>query len=251
MTPLQIIHTAIFRAWPDVTAAMSTRLGGAGDSPYGMNLSLNVGDDPIRVERNRETFFGSMGVNLYEVAIPQQVHSATVQVVHRPGMYPSCDALMTQAPRVFVCVTVADCLPILMFDPQQQAVAAVHAGWRGTAARIAEIAIVAMREHFGTDPRDLLVFIGPGAGSCCYVIGEEVASQVDARFVHRRDSTFVADLKAANCAQLESLGVPRSQIEIHPACTISEPEVFHSYRRDRERSGRMMAVVGLSSAPIR
>jgi polyphenol oxidase len=250
LTPAERVQPSIFSSWPEVTAAMSTRQGSEGESPFGMNLSFNVGDVPDRVERNRRAFFGSLGIELKELAIPGQVHSAQVQLVHEPGLYKACDALVTRTPRVFLCVTVADCLPILMFDPEHLAVAGVHAGWRGTAAEIVRSAVQTMQDHFRTDPRQLVVFIGPGAGSCCYEIGDEVADRIDAQFVVHRGSSSFADLKAANSAQLQSSGVLASNIEVHPSCTISEADRFHSYRRDRDRSGRMMAVVGLS-APIR
>jgi hypothetical protein len=88
-------------------------------------------------------------------------------------------------------------------------------------------------------------FIGPAAGGCCYEIGEEVARRLDSRFVLRDGSRLRADLKGANAAQLEEAGIPVGNIEVHPGCTIMEPEVFHSYRRDGKRSGRMMAVIGI------
>jgi polyphenol oxidase len=245
------IRPSIFAAWPGVVAAMSTRLGGEGGSPFGMNLSTSVGDDPDRVERNRSAFFRDLGIELKELAIPGQVHSSVVRIIQDPGPYPSCDGLVTTGERVFLCVTVADCLPILMLDPEHQAIAAVHAGWRGTVSGITRTALSLMVEHFKTDPAQIVAFIGPGAGVCCYQVGEEVAGNMNPRFVLRRDSSVFLDLKGANEHQLESLGVPRENVEVHPSCTIGERDRFHSYRRDREHSGRMMAVLGLSNRSIR
>jgi polyphenol oxidase len=251
MNSSERIHPSIFHAWPDVVAAMSTRQGGEVDSPFGMNLSLSIGDEAARVERNRRSFFGSLGIDVQELALPGQIHRATVRRVEQPGLYRNCDALVTCTPRVFLCVTVADCLPILMFDPEHFAMAGVHAGWRGTVEGIVGIAIRTMVDQFGTNPQRLVAFIGSGAGPCCYEVGEEVTSRLGPGFVVRRDSRFFADLKAANVALLASAGVPTDSIEVHPSCTICEADRFHSYRRDRQNSGRMMAVIGLARFPLR
>lgn len=225
-------------------AAFSTRKGG-GAFPFGMNLSFKVGDDEEAVRANRELFFGSLGVGLHELAIPVQIHGAGIRRAAASGLYPDIDGLITDTKRVFLCVSVADCVPILLFAPERGAVGAFHAGWRGTAARIASSGVERMKSEFGAEPSSMQAFIGPAAGGCCYEIGEEVARRLDSRFVLRDGSRLRADLKGANAAQLEEAGIPVGNIEVHPGCTIMEPEVFHSYRRDGKRSGRMMAVIGI------
>jgi YfiH family protein len=210
-----------------------------------MNLSFRVGDQEENVRRNREIFFGSLGIGTSELAVPGQVHSTVVVRVGGPGSYPACDALITDARRVFLCVSVADCVPLLLYDPGIPAVAAVHAGWRGVAGRIVERAVGLMQRDLAVVPGRLRAYLGPSASVCCYAVGEEVASQFDPRFVQRDGGRFLVDLKQAARQQLLDAGVPAEQIEVSPSCTISEAQLFHSFRRDGERSGRMMAVIGL------
>ena len=130
-------------------------------------------------------------------------------------------------------------------EPRRRAVGAFHAGWRGTAGRIVASGIERLVREFGADPSAMLAFVGPAAGGCCYEVGDEVAEKLPARFVDRSAGRPKADLKAANAAQLEESGIPPSHIEVHPGCTIMGAALFHSYRRDGPRSGRMMAVVGI------
>ena len=243
------LRPVLFQEFPEIVAAMSTRQGGVPGSPFGMNLSYRVGDDPSRVHENRAAFFGSLGIPLDRLAIPSQVHSATVRDVDRAGEYPECDALLTGTRDVALCVTVADCVPILLYAPARGVIGAVHAGWRGTSAGILALAVERMRELFQVDPSDLRAWLGPSAAVCCYTVGEDVASQFDPRFVARDGRGVVLDLKSANRHLLLSAGVKPERIEVSPACTITESNRFHSYRRDREASGRMMAVIALRPSP--
>jgi hypothetical protein len=223
---------------------MSTRNGGVSPSPLGMNLSYSVGDDEANVRRNREIFLGALKITLNELAIPRQVHSATVRVANEPGMYPECDALITATPRVFLCVSVADCVPILLFDNSKRVVAGIHAGWRGTAGKIVEKTIATMMRECRTRPEDVVGFVGPSASVCCYEVGDEVAEQFDGRFAERKNGTARLNLKAANVEQLVQAGIRRDAIEISPSCTIHDTNL-HSYRRDDTKSGRMLATIGL------
>lgn len=242
---LTILRPALFERHPEVVAAMSTRNGGASPAPFGMNLSYLVGDDRACVRANRERFFAMAGIPLSDLAIPGQVHSCTIQVVDAPGDYPRRDALVTNTPGVYLCVTVADCVPILLFEPVTRVVAAVHAGWRGTVGRIVTSAVGVMRDAFGARPAEILAYLGPAADTCCYIVGDDVAAQFDSRFTSRDARGTIVDLKSANRDLLLQAGVVPENIEVSPACTISNAANFHSYRRDRERSGRMMAVLGL------
>ena len=240
-----VLRPVLFSTIANVLAAISTRNGGVSPAPLGMNTSFHVGDSEENVVRNRDLFCRSLGITRHEIAVPGQVHSAVVCRVDRPGEVPECDALVTSTPRVFLSVSVADCVPILLCDPNVRTVAAVHAGWRGTAAGILTRAIKRMCSDFAATPEGIIAYLGPAASSCCYYVGEEVASRFDRRFVLRGEKGTVVDLKAANVQQLLDCGIPESQIEISPSCTISESGLFHSFRRDGVRSGRMMAVIGI------
>ncbi|HEV2444829.1 MAG TPA: polyphenol oxidase family protein, partial [Candidatus Sulfopaludibacter sp.] len=134
-----------------------------------------------------------------------------------------------------------DCIPILLVDESRRAVAAVHAGWRGTAARIAARAVDAMRLRFGSRPEDLHAAIGPGIGPCCYEVGAEVAAQFGI------EGRAHLDLPAINRAQLEEIGIRDSRIYVSSLCTMCREE-FYSFRRDKQAAGRMHSFVGIRQA---
>jgi YfiH family protein len=171
------------------------------------------------------------------LATLKQVHSAIcVAAAGRAGTLGEGDALLEDAPGAAVAVKTADCIPILLADARLRAVAAVHAGWRGTVAEIARAAVSAMRERFGSRAEDLHAAIGPAIGGCCYEVGPEVA----ARF--GREGRVRIDLAEENRRQLEAAGVP--SIGMAGLCTMCRDE-FHSFRRDRESAGRMHSFIGL------
>jgi YfiH family protein len=152
------------------------------------------------------------------------------------------DALVTVQPGVEVSVRTADCYPILIADRRNRAVAAVHAGWRGTAAGIVRNALRTLHSEFGSTPEDLTVAIGPGIGVCCYEVGEEVA----VKFGHRTAGRL--DLAQTNLRQLTDAGVARRHIDILGQCTRCDQSLFHSYRRDQARAGRMISFIQVATA---
>lgn len=184
-----------------------------------------------------------------ELAFAGQVHGSRVVKVERGGMYWECDALITNVLRTFLCISIADCVPILMFDPASKAVAAVHAGWRGTSAGIIGVAVRRMVEEYAVEPSTVIAYIGPAAGVCCYEVGEDVAGQFGPEVVRREGGKVYLDLKSDNARQMILAGIQPGHIEISPSCTITDGHLFHSYRREREKSGRMMAVIGINSSP--
>lgn len=180
-----------------------------------------------------------------------QIHSDRVVSIGsdaRPGRAGEGDALITGHPGILVGVRTADCVPILIVDPVRRAVAAVHAGWRGTAAGIAGKTIERMRREFHSEPGDLLAAIGPAIGPCCYEVGPEVATQFAPLFPERGDLQGRAriDLSEANRRQLLSAGMGEAQIATGAPCTFCTP-TLHSYRRDRSQ-GRMVSAIGISAS---
>ena len=149
------------------------------------------------------------------------------------------DALLENEAGSVVAVRTADCVPIILIDEKLHAVAAVHAGWRGTVARIAPAAVQAMRERFGTEPAGLHAAIGPCIGPCCYEVGAEVAAQFGIEGRAR------LDLPGANRKQLEEAGVTPERIYASKLCTMCRPEDFHSFRRDKEAAGRLYSFAGI------
>ncbi len=224
---------------------MSTRRGGVSPEPYGMNMSYNVGDDAGNVSQNRKTFLAAFGVVEDRLAIPEQRHTGIVQTANAPGRYAHCDALITNTPGVYLSVSVADCVPVFLFDAKKNAVACVHAGWRGTGQRISEKAVARMQETFDSDPADIIAYVGPSAGACCYQVGSDVSGNFDGRSVISRNGATYLDVKVANEGQLRNAGILEKNIEVSLDCTICNPRIYHSYRRDRDKSGRMLAIIGL------
>jgi YfiH family protein len=181
--------------------------------------------------------FGSCG----NLATLHQIHSdIVVDAGGRTGSLGDGDALIEKTPGRLVAVKTADCIPILVVDPRHRAVAAVHAGWRGTVQKIAVRAIQDMQKRFSSRPEDLLVAIGPGIGKCCYEVGPEVAGQ----FVEFADSHRHVDLSSANRRQVADCGVPLDHIYTADLCTMCNSD-FHSFRRDKQQAGRMLSVVGI------
>ncbi|MGA2185917.1 MAG: peptidoglycan editing factor PgeF [Bryobacteraceae bacterium] len=172
-------------------------------------------------------------------AAVRQVHSCRVIFAAGPGVHGQGDALITDQIGFVLAIRTADCVPILIADPAHHAVAAVHAGWRGTVSGILTKALEAMANRFGTAPENTLVVIGPAIGPCCFEVGPEVVVQ----FGQPAENTHV-DLVEANRRQALGGGVPVSQITVSGRCTRCEPTLFHSYRRDKERSGRMVTAIG-------
>jgi YfiH family protein len=164
-----------------------------------------------------------------------QVHGATVLTATTPGAQGEGDALLTAHSGIYLTVRTADCLPLLMADARQRKVAAVHAGWRGTVARVAARTV----ETLGGDPADVWVAVGPGIGACCFEVGPEVAREFGAT------GRCMIDLFAHNLQQLLEIGVPAAQIAGQAPCTMCTPAHFHSFRRDKQDAGRMHAAIAL------
>ena len=173
----------------------------------------------------------------------KQIHSAVPLVSDRTeGCVGEGDALITAEPGVTVSVRTADCFPVLLVDmhhhnTHNRAVAAVHAGWRGTADGVVAEMLRRMRDEFRTNAVDISAAIGPGIGACCYEVGEEVARRFGLAYAGR------VDLAAENLRQLTEYGVPREQITLAGICTFCDPARFYSWRRDRESAGRMISYI--------
>lgn len=246
---MTLLRSGLLERTGAVRAVFSTRTGGVSAEPFGMNLSFLVGDDPAHVEENRRRLLAEVGATPADLAFPRQVHECTVRFAGEPGTYPSTDALVTSVPGVVLGVTVADCVPVLLADPGAGVAAAVHAGWRGMAGGILASAVELLVGTHGCSPGRLCAAIGPSAGVCCYEVGEEVAARFSPEVLLRRDGRVFLDLRSAACGVLATAGLPPDRIELLGGCTICDPALYHSHRRDRDRSGRMMALIRLVPLP--
>jgi polyphenol oxidase len=239
---------SIFSAFPQLVSAESTRHGGVSQAPFSsLNLGINTDDDDKNVAKNRRIFFEKLGISEAQFASSYQVHGDKIQVVTEGGRTEGFDALITNQPNVFVGVTVADCTPILIYDARNQAVGAVHAGWRGAASEIVLKTLQTMQTTYGTHPDDCYAYVGTCIDECSFEVGGEVAEQFEDAF-KRFDSTlnkYFIDLKRANAAQLSDFGIPDNQVEVSSFSTITHNEDYFSYRLEKGQTGRMLAVIGV------
>lgn len=238
--------------------AFSTRLGGVSRMPHdALNLAGFDDDAPENIHENRRRFLRLFDED-WALAVCWQVHGADVRVVGDKSDARSdeerCDGLISNAPGVLVGVKSADCVPVILGDRRTGACASVHAGWRGTAARIVPRALARMRAEFGTDPADVRAATGPAALACCYEVGAEVINAFrgnfnnsDELFTPTRDGHARIDLHEANRRQLIAAGVAAARIHMLPLCTMCRTDLFFSYRREKSvygRTGRLLSVIG-------
>ena len=183
-----------------------------------------------------------------QLLLLKQVHGARVQHAPWTGQ-PEADAAVAEAPGLVLGIETADCLPVLVVDPVRRAVAAAHAGWRGTAAGVARAAVATLVAG-GSRTEDLIAATGPGIGPCCYEVGDELRSafgEGGAEFFRRgpRGRPHL-DVRAANERQLREAGIAEDRIHRVDDCTRCRADLYHSYRRDGKNAGRMINFVGFS-----
>ncbi|MDQ6478353.1 peptidoglycan editing factor PgeF [Dyadobacter sp. LHD-138] len=238
----------LFTGLANLVSGESTRHGGVSSGPYNsLNLGGSTLDNPDNVAENNRRFFESLGIPLSQVAKSHQVHGSEILVVTQAGRFDGYDALITNVPAVQLSVTIADCTPILIFDPVKKAVAAVHAGWRGTVQQIVLKTVKLLQETYGSNPADCLAFVGTCIDACSFEVGEEVAENFQSDYKSRDEQTgkFFVDLKAANRSQLIEAGVKPENIEVSPYSTVIHNEDYFSYRKEKGLTGRLLATIGI------
>lgn len=219
------------------------------------------GDAEIR--NNRVMLADAVGFDVHALVCAHQVHSDRVAVVGleeagkgalgREGRIADTDALVTDRPGICLLVLSADCVPVLLYDPERRAIAAVHAGWKGTVAGIVARTVEKMQERFGSDPAGLYAGIGPSIGKCCFEVGEEVAAVFREKFPLTKGIVFptrkpgkaFVDLWEANARLLTESGLVREHIEVAGVCTCCSSGAFFSYRRSGKEAGRFGAGIML------
>lgn len=211
---------------------------------HGLNLGFNTEEAPEIIESNRDLLIEKFDLDKEWIAFANQVHSNRVKVVVNGGTFANTDALITQVPGLALAIQVADCAAILIADENAGIVAAIHAGWRGAAGDIVPRTVQKMVELDG-NPDQFRAFISPCISQTEFEVGSEVAEQFPVQFVD--DENFEKphiNLKAFLKNQLADLGLMPENIEIHAGCTVRDKD-FYSYRREGEKSGRMMAIIRL------
>jgi hypothetical protein len=228
------------------------RLRGESDAEDWGRVAAAIGVAPPRLLRLTQVHGCAVVVCRGRGAGPAVPPSAPGHTTSSGTGWPEADILVTDDSTVALAIQVADCVPLLLADTQSAAVAAVHAGWRGTAAGAAPAAVAALGWEFGSEPEDLVVALGPSIGPCCYVVGEALidtfrrggfAADIDRWFARGEAGDLRLDLWAANRDQLRTCGVPSGAIHQAGLCTASHPDLFASYRRDGPGTGRIAAVI--------
>lgn len=197
--------------------------------------------------QTRDEFLHQLGLKPEQLAYSRQVHENKILITDKPQYAEGYDAIITNKPSVYPCVTIADCTPVLIYDIKNKAVAAIHAGWRGTVAKIVTATLKAMQTNYGTKGEDCVAFIGACIGQYHFEVGEEVAAQFeqDEKYFNHEKQKYFVDLKLANKKQLLLSGVCENNIEISGYCTIADNDQFYSYRYEKGKTGRMLAVIGM------
>jgi len=248
---------------PQVLAqAVSTRLGGVSEKAYGsLNLSFKVKDEPVQVEENRELLGKALGLDLSRAVWVDQVHGEKVlrlDASNLPaggGSLGEGDGLITQEKEVPILILVADCLPVLFYDPVHKAIGLAHAGWRGTVSHIAPKTLLAMGGAFGTKPEEVRAALGPCIGPCCYEVGEDVRKEITGVFpwgdevlAKTSQDHWNLDLAEANARQLLEVGMKPENLIRSGLCTIKRIDLFYSHRAEAtgdKPTGRVGAVLML------
>ncbi len=238
----------IFKNHPDLIAGQSTRHGGLSKSPYdSLNLSFTVGDDHLNVSTNRKRLCGYLGIDTEQLVTGTQIHGSACLNAIKAGHYEGYDAFITNRRNLFLCVSIADCVPILVYDPIQKVVAAIHAGWKSTKKRIVAHTLSKMATDFETKPQNCLAYIGTSIKVSDYEVGEDVAMNFDKSYLMTTPTPmkWLLDLPKANMDQLLEAGLKISNIEQSKFSTFRDQEHFFSYRYSWGKTGRMMAIIGL------
>jgi polyphenol oxidase len=245
--------------------AFSTRLGGVSALPSNsLSLAYFKGDEKKNVAENRRRFMTAIGAEQAQMITARQTHSTERFAVELQaqvsGSQPDCDAMITRMTDVLLAIQTADCLPVLIGDTRTGTMAAIHAGWRGTAGRITERTVADLMTVHGVNPRDCLAALGPAACAECYEVGEEVVERYKKEFGYWRkllvnlkeNGKAHLDIRAANVQQLSFCGFDEDCIHVADYCTMHQNELFFSYRREGKYQpsgvGRSLSVIGKASS---
>ncbi len=273
---LRILQVPALAKLPWLVHGFSTRVGGVSKlkGKRVLNLGFTEWDTRENVKQNRRRLQAALDAHEMKLVPLLQFHSdAILRFASAPTEPARADASVTKNAGLLLAVQTADCVPILLVDAKNRAAATVHAGWRGTLARIVEKAIGRMHMEFGTRSESLLAAIGPAIGECCYEVGTEVAAAFSGQFANAAEffdelrtgdepnplqwlnmmppghqpppKKVLLDLRKANRSQLLAAGVPAGNIFVSDLCTGCRRDLLFSYRKEGSQSGRMMAVIGI------
>jgi hypothetical protein len=243
--------------------AVTTRTGGVSQIPFkSLNLGLNTDDRYENILANHEALSKALEFDLKYLLSSHQVHGTGILTVNNipektkdpfvlKHSFDGYDAMVTDKPGITLIIRVADCVPIILFDPAKQILAVVHAGWKGTKAEVAAKTVRVMVTQFGSRASDIIAGIGPSIGPCCFNVQKDVAdlffnNAPDAEiYIKKKGTGFVIDLREANRSQLIAQGCGEKNIEVSDLCTSCNSNLFFSHRGEKGKTGRNGLLAGL------
>jgi polyphenol oxidase len=237
-----ILESVLMNKFPQVAFGFSTKIG-PGEAPFHFNLSYSSGDKEENVKRNRELFFGALGIKKF--AYQKQVHGDCIQYVDKPGYAGESDAMITDRPGLGLVISAADCTSIYIYDFLKNIIAGIHAGWRGTQKNIVEKALVKLSDEYGCTPATMAVYIAPSISCSVYEVDADVAMQFQEKYIEQKGEKYLLDVSGKNYDALIDFGIPEENIQHSKLCTYQMKNVFHSYRRDGLVSGRSLGVIAI------
>jgi hypothetical protein len=201
------------------------------------------------IQQNKELLYTDLGINGDQIASSFQCHGNEVFNVVEPGYYEGFDALITNKKNIFLQILVADCTPMLLFDPQNEVVAAIHAGWRGTANNIVQKTLEKMKDVFNTNPSDCFAYVGTCISQPFFEVDEDVALYFDEEFYvfDKEKNKYFIDLKACNIRALSDAGLMNNRIAVSPFCTVKDNHLFFSHRHEKGTTGRFGVIIGMKA----
>lgn len=269
---IEYFEAAAWRAYPFLVHAFCTRRGGVSEGAFAsLNMSLKEGDNDANIGKNWDIVAAAFGIprrNFFQV---HQVHGDRILIIddaesqtfdHQHLNY---DAVITNRPGLALCVKTADCVPVLMVDTEKRIVAAVHAGWRGSALNISGKVLRSLSERYGTRPQDVQAAIGPAIGACCYEVDATVFQAMESHparnkiFAPRSGrgpgtgmemAKWKLNLALANRYQLQEMGVPGENIQDADLCTSCASEWFYSHRKEGGITGRLLNFIMINDKII-
>jgi YfiH family protein len=247
---MKIIKSTLLSPYKNLLHAYSTRVDG--HSIFGNNLAYHVNDTREDVDKNQNELAVRLGYSFEQLVHMKQVHGD--QIVNISSSFPRdkipvCDALITQEKNRPLMVMVADCIPVLIYDPVQEVIAVVHAGRAGVFSEIIPKSIEMMIQDYRSNAEDILVHLGPSIHKCCYEIGAEIAEEAERSgydyAIHKKGNRYFLHLLAIVDRQLKGSGIKQENIEVSDYCTACSTDIFYSYRAENNKCGRFAGIMML------
>lgn len=254
---MTLLSSHLLSQYLPISAHFTTRHGGVSYSPHDtLNLAFHVGDNPKDVLENHHLLADTIKYDSKKLIHMRQIHSDKVMIVNANMSFdtpPQCDALITNNIDIPIMVMSADCTPILLYDPINHAIGAVHAGRAGALNGILPKTLEAMKKNYGTSLRAVQIVLGPSIQGCCYEINEKIAREVEEKGYEkalvRTVQKVSLDVNTILHMQLEALGIVSEQIETINQCTSCNCHDYYSYRANRQHTGRIAGVILLRPLP--